>query len=406
MPPKSKKKKSKVALEAEQKAQEEEKERLRVEEEEKEKELRLQRAEEEKQQRIHQKLQEQKFRENEEEMSKIKCDRHQRLSEEMKLIEGAREWRDFLACDNIFDSINDVPSLNCFLYENKIPAFDEEKISSKDLCKFGVDVSCIMTSLIIERLHLKSTSQLHHSLETKSRDFLSECLNLLQAKLNAVTVDFLKQKEKNLLTAERGTSCFGIELHETRQESDKLSSFLGRTILPIGQFGVFSRNGCVLRVLSIPFYQCHETYHKEGPLIIGNTLFQVDVLELPPEPTLVEQWVINSDQTCNDYVLNTSNTNEIECCLQIPDFLVPSNSLNILRQDDNLKWSIEGCDVSLKMSRSCHLFFFLYKYLASYFVLLCCLLLGFVLLCHFRGDRCGGIWTSKSNWRTKFQFSN
>ena len=115
MPSKSKKNKSKAVFEAEQKAKEEKEERLRAEEE-KEKQCQLQRAEDEKKEKIRRQLQEEKFQEDQDKMSKIKCERHQRFCNAMKLFDDEREWQIFISCEDFVGANFDDTSFHCFLF--------------------------------------------------------------------------------------------------------------------------------------------------------------------------------------------------------------------------------------------------------------------------------------------------
>ncbi len=414
MPSKSKKKKSKAALEAEQRAKEEEEEaRRRAEEEEEKRQRELQKIAEEEERRRKQ-CREKVFCENEREMSEMKLERDGRFCDEMKVINNEREWRKFLSCpcsfggsedDDIetfagganFNSNVDVPSLNSFLFENEMPGAEElgsepetwtETSILQDLCKFCSNVGCIMTKLKIEQLYLKSTtsrrnenasqSESQDSSEVKSIEFLTKCFDLLQMKLDVVTTKYIQKRNSLLLTADGGkstSSCsnsdfsFGIQLHTPPKENETQSScvLVGKMILPIGQFSILSstnsNHGCCIRVASIPFHKfqekiCYNKDKNKDPLIIGNTLYQIDVLELPPIPRQVEKWIINvgtinkkrysDDGDDTNFNPNGSNLNsissKIECHIRIPDYIVPSDSLSIMRQDDDdvAGWSIDG----------------------------------------------------------------
>ena len=345
MPTKSnKKKKSKAALEAELKAKEEEEERLRLEEEQENERLRLLKKEEdEKQER--KKLQEVQFQKDENEMEEIKTKRHTIFCQEMKLLQDEQEWKEYLLCnDRSLAKNHDIVNLNCFLYEHRIEHGDI--ITAKDLCNFCDDVATFTTELSADALYTNVQETSDDTIEnTLTNDFVSKCLVLLGSKVDIVTSQFLKQRHKipsheGVLSVEGKTSSFDLRLYGVGNQSENSSTkvIMKNSMIELPP-SYFSKNGVIVRVMKIPFHK-NQGLHSGSPLIVGDT-YQISVIHLPTPANQVGQWSVKSDNSCD---VKTSHINDkIRCHIDIPNFIIESDSFTLLRQDDDSKgWSDKG----------------------------------------------------------------
>lgn len=353
MPKKSKKKKSKAAIEAELKEKEEEEERLRMEEEEKEKLRLLKKEENEKQEQIRKQLQREQFQKDEDEMCEIKMKRQDLFCQEMKIIQDEQEWREYLLCnDHSVTKIHDVVNLNCFLYEHRIEP--GAIIAAEDICKFCDDVGAFMTGLSADDLHEQKTSE-DDIKNNMSHDFVSNCLVLLQSKADIVTSQYLKHHHKistheKLLSVQGERSSFDLRLYNAgNQTVDSSTKVVMQNAIIELPPPYLSKSGVIVRFMRIPFHK-NQGLHRDSPLIIGDT-YQISVRHLPIPANRVGHWSVKLDDTCSLKILNFHE--EIRCCIDIPKFIVESNSLTLLRQDDDCKgWSNEGIsDISFDFDK-------------------------------------------------------